>query len=192
MTRLLGKTGFTLIAIALAGAGCCAHARKAPCTGTPPAAATAPTHAVAVLHPTAGQQITGLVDFRTAGERVTIVAQLSGLSPKTSHGFHVHELGDCSAPDAASAGGHFNPTGHSHAGPHSEMRHAGDLGNLESDAHGNARLEIAVDGITLDAKAAGVLGRSVIVHAQPDDLTSHPGGNAGARIGCGVIGIAKP
>ena len=72
------------------------------------------------------------------------------------------------------------------------MRHAGDLGNLVSDAEGNARLEITVEGITLETKAGGVLGRSVLVHAQEDDLTSQPGGNSGARIGCGVIGVAKP
>lgn len=192
MTRSLALTGSTLIAVALVGAGCSTHAKQAPCAGAAPPAAVAPAHAIAVMHPTAGQQAGGTIDFRAVGDRVRVVAQLSGLTRNTSHGFHIHEFGDCSAPDGTSAGGHFNPTGHEHAGPHGGMRHAGDLGNIASDAQGNGRLEVTVEDITLQPGAGGIIGRGVIVHAQPDDLSSQPSGNAGARIGCGVIGVAKP
>ena len=81
---------------------------------------------------------------------VRVVAHVNGLTPGL-HGFHVHEKGDLSAPDLASAGGHFNPGGHKHGGPEGEMRHAGDLGNLEADAKGHAMLDKVFHGISLKA-----------------------------------------
>ena len=103
------------------------------------------------------------------------------------HGLHIHELGDCRAPDASSAGGHFNPQGSEHGGPEDAIRHAGDLGNVRSDANGLAQSEITVTGISLGTGGDSIVGRSVIVHAKPDDLTSQPSGNAGPRIACGLI-----
>lgn len=149
------------------------------------------TEAVAVMHPTAGNTAQGTVRFVQKGDKVTVIADLTGLAPNSTHGFHVHEFGDCTAPDASSAGGHYNPEGHSHAGPETAMRHAGDLGNLKSDAQGKAHLELTVDNLSLCGPKNPILGRAVIVHAKADDLKSQPTGESGPRIACGVIGIAK-
>ena len=146
--------------------------------------------AVAELHPASGSQVSGTVTFTQQGNRVSIVADIQGLPPNTSHGFHIHERGDCSAPDAMSAGGHFNPGNHPHAGPSSPMHHAGDLGNLEANANGRAYKRLVVEDITLGSGADSVLGRGVIVHEKLDDYTTQPSGNAGARIACGQIAEA--
>jgi Cu-Zn family superoxide dismutase len=148
--------------------------------------------AVVVLESKSGSQVNGTVTFAQEGNLVVIVADVRGLPPNTTHGFHIHEKGDCSAPDAMSAGGHFNPAGHQHAGPTVANRHAGDLGNLETGSTGRAYKRMVVDNITLDHGTNGVLGRAVIVHEKADDLTSQPAGNAGARVACGVIEASQP
>jgi Cu-Zn family superoxide dismutase len=102
------------------------------------------------------------------------------------HGFHIHEKGDCSAADASSAGGHFNPTGKPHGGPDSDARHAGDFGNIEADATGNARYSRTFSDLTLDGESS-IIGKAIIVHQKADDLKTQPSGDAGGRIGCGVI-----
>jgi Cu-Zn family superoxide dismutase len=130
--------------------------------------------------------VKGTVRFTQLEHGVEIEADIGGLSPG-SHGFHIHEFGDCSAADGSSAGGHFNPEGKPHGGPDSAVAHAGDYGNLEADASGHAVLKLVSHRITLDQGPNGVIGRSVIVHGKADDLTSQPAGNAGPRIGCGVI-----
>lgn len=148
-------------------------------------------HAVAVIHPTEGNQVHGLVHFDRTSGGMRITAELHGLPPDTTHGFHIHEYGDCSAADASSAGGHYNPGHHRHAGPHADEHHAGDLGNIKSDADGDASLNLTVRDISVDGRHNPVLGRAVIVHAGADDLKSQPSGDAGDRIGCGVIGLAN-
>lgn len=143
--------------------------------------------ATAVLAPTKGNQVSGTVHFKQRGETVLVEVKVTGLKPNGTHGFHVHEKGDCSAADASSAGGHFNPEKTPHGGLSSEKRHAGDFGNLQADANGFAQTSIQVSGVTLGAEANSIIGRAVIVHANPDDLTSQPSGNAGARVACGLI-----
>ncbi|MFZ0930411.1 MAG: superoxide dismutase family protein [Syntrophobacteraceae bacterium] len=145
--------------------------------------------AIAVMNPTEGSKVRGVVSFTKDGKGVRIVAKIEGLSPGP-HGFHIHEFGNCTSPEANSAGGHFNPTDMPHAGPKSEKRHAGDLGNLEADKNGVARLEWTDNVISLEGPAS-IIGRSVIVHAQADDFKTQPTGASGARVACGVIGIAK-
>lgn len=140
----------------------------------------------AALKPTQGNTVSGTVTFTTQGEHVWMVAEVKNLTPGL-HGFHIHEKGDCSAPDATSAGGHFNPSTHAHGASHAKGGHAGDMGNLTADANGNAYLKLEMDGITLGSGPNSIVGRAVIVHAKPDDLTSQPVGNAGARVACGVI-----
>lgn len=147
------------------------------------------TKAIAVLHPTEGNKVHGVVTFAKEGDGIRVVADISGLSPG-KHGFHVHEYGDCSAPDATSAGGHFNPEHMPHAGPMAEKRHVGDLGNVEADGNGHARYD-RVDQLLTFAGPNSIIGRGVIVHAKADDLSSQPTGAAGPRVACGVIGIAK-
>ena len=125
--------------------------------------------AVAVLHPTTGNKAHGQVMFTQEGDKVKVVAHLEGLNPGQKHAFHIHQYGDCSAPDGMSAGGHYNPEGHSHGLPTSEQRHAGDLGNVEADSDGKAHYEITVDNISVAGTKNPIIGRGVIVHAKPDD-----------------------
>jgi superoxide dismutase, Cu-Zn family len=151
---------------------------------------TAVTRAIAVMHATEGNNVSGTVTFEQVEGGVRIQAELSGLSAG-NHGFHVHDYGDCSAPDADSAGGHFNPEQVDHGGPDAERRHIGDFGNIEADDSGNARYDRVDAHVTFEGPHS-VLGRGLIVHADPDDLTSQPTGAAGARLACGVIGVAAP
>jgi superoxide dismutase, Cu-Zn family len=151
--------------------------------------AAAPTKAVAVLHPTQGNSVEGKVTFTKADAGLKVNVHVTGLTAG-KHGFHVHEFGDCSAADGASAGGHFNPSGESHGAPTDAQRHTGDLGNIEASAAGVADLEYTDSRASLDG-ANSVLGRGVIIHAGADDLKTQPTGNAGGRLACGVIGAAK-
>ena len=148
--------------------------------------------AVAVIHPTEGNAANGVVTFTATGDwKIHVTAELHGLTPNSKHGFHIHQFGDCTSPDGKSAGGHYDPEGAAHHGmPGADMRHAGDLGNIEADTDGNATLDATFDGITIAGDKNPILGRGVIVHALPDDY-GQPTGNAGARIGCGVIGVAN-
>jgi Cu-Zn family superoxide dismutase len=148
------------------------------------------TKAVAVLSSTKGNNVAGTVTFTKVEGGVKIVADVTGLKPG-EHGFHIHEFGDCSAPDATSAGGHFNPLHSQHGAPDAAARHAGDFGNLVADDSGKAHYERVDTIMTLDG-ANSVLGHAVIVHEKADDLKTQPTGNAGARVACGVIGVAKP
>ena len=151
---------------------------------------SAPLKAIAVLHPTAGNKVSGTVTFTEEADGVKVHADLTGLTPG-NHGFHVHEFGDCSAADAASAGAHFNPTNKPHAGPDAPERHVGDMGNAEADASGKATLEYVDHQISLTTDQQSAIGRSVVVHAKADDLKTQPSGDSGARSACGVIGRAK-
>lgn len=151
----------------------------------------APVKAVAVLYPTTGNQVHGVVTFTKIRDGVEVVADIEGLSPG-EHGFHVHEFGDCTAFDGKSAGGHFNPDGTPHGArtAPAKNRHVGDLGNITAINSGKAHLEL-IDSLLAFGGAHSVIGRGVIVHAGKDDLTSQPTGAAGSRVACGVIGIAK-
>jgi len=152
------------------------------CASVPPAAPSAEAR----LQPTQGHTARGVVSFAQKGDEVVVTALFSGLTPG-DHGFHIHEKGDCSAPDATSAGGHFNPGDDKHGNPHKGEHHAGDLPMLKADANGNASLTTTVSGITLGKGEANILGRAVIVHAAPDDFKTQPTGNSGARVACGII-----
>src|SRR5215471_14089850 len=172
------------------GLTCLCFASLAALAQTPAAKSTASSKAIAVLHPTAGSKVNGTVTFTLVADGVQVHAEIEGLTPG-KHGFHVHEFGDCSAADATSAGAHFNPTNQPHAGPDATGRHEGDMGNVEADALGNAKLDYVDHQISLTNDAKSVIGRSVVVHAKPDDLKTQPSGDSGARIACGVIGWAK-
>ncbi|RMG44380.1 MAG: superoxide dismutase family protein [Acidobacteria bacterium] len=156
-------------------------------TAPPQEEAAAPSGtAVAELAPLADSGVKGRVVFRQTEAGVVVEADVTGLAPG-KHGFHIHEWGDCSAPDGKSAGGHFNPTGAPHGGPEADEAHAGDLGNLVADANGHATLELTSTRISLSPGPTDIRGRAVIVHAGEDDLTSQPTGAAGGRLACGVI-----
>ncbi len=148
------------------------------------------TKAVAIIHPAKDNTVTGVVTFEQLPQAVHITAECKGLTPG-KHGFHIHTYGACNCPDVQCAGDHFDPTYQPHGGPQSSRQHVGDLGNIEADASGTANLDITVPYVTLNGRNA-IIGRSVIIHAKEDDLVAQPSGNAGARIGYGVIGIAAP
>lgn len=143
------------------------------------------TKARAQLKPTQGNNVTGEVVFIEVEDGIKVVADIKGLTPGL-HGFHVHESGDCSAPDGSSAGAHFDPLKSRHGGPDSGERHVGDLGNVVAGDDGTAHYE-RVDKIISFSGTNSIIGRSVIIHADPDDFKTQPTGNSGGRIGCGVI-----
>ena len=143
--------------------------------------------ATAQLQPTRGNSVSGNVTFTQNGDKVVVVANVSGLKPNQEHGFHVHEKGDCSSGDGMSAGGHFNPKGSPHGPPSTQARHAGDMPSLKADSYGNASFTAELDIITVSDGPTSVVGRGLIVHAQPDDYKTQPVGNAGARLACAVI-----
>ncbi|MCA9522808.1 MAG: superoxide dismutase family protein [Myxococcales bacterium] len=144
---------------------------------------------VVVVHATAGHNVKGVIWFIQEKGYVHVKGTLSGLTPG-KHGFHVHQFGDCSKSDGTSAGGHFNPKKMKHGAPQMKMRHDGDLGNIVADKQGNAQIEWKDKTMQLKGPRS-IIGRGVIVHAKEDDLKTQPTGNAGARVGCGVIGWSK-
>ena len=150
----------------------------------------APSGLIAVVYPTEGNKAKGMVRFEERNGSVRVTARIEGLKPNSEHGFHVHEFGDASAPDGTSAGDHFNPEGHEHGLPPESRRHAGDFGNIGANAQGVAEFSLTVENLTLTGGARAILGRAVILHAEPDD-GGQPTGNAGDRIGIGIIGIAQ-
>jgi Cu-Zn family superoxide dismutase len=132
-----------------------------------------------------GHAVTGKVTFSDAGGKVRLDGEISGLAPGP-HGFHIHQWGDCSAPDGKSAGDHFNP-GHAQHGAPGAAVHAGDLGNIEADAAGRARVSLVLEQFEMGTGDRGILGRSLIVHEKKDDLASQPAGDSGDRVACAVI-----
>ena len=153
------------------------------------AASSAPAASAPQVVPIAaksGSQLTGTATFTDVDGGVKVVVQVAG-APPGKVATHIHETGDCSAPDAKSAGGHFNPEHHQHALPPSGERHLGDLGNIEVGPDGKGTLEIVVKGANLKpGDPNSYLGRAIIVHEKVD-TGEQPTGNAGGRIGCGVI-----
>jgi Cu-Zn family superoxide dismutase len=151
---------------------------------------TTPTEgprATAQLQPTKGSKTFGEATFEQVGDKVRVVIFVQGLKPGQEHGLHIHEVGDCSSGDGMSAKGHFNPFGKPHAHSSTPNRHAGDLPSLVANKQGRANVQADIDIITVTPGPASIIGRGLIVHADPDDYKTQPTGNAGARIACGVI-----
>jgi Cu-Zn family superoxide dismutase len=158
-----------------------------PAAPAEPAPPPAPKHATATMEGTAKfKNVKGTVEFTQTDDGVEVTANIEGLK-KGDHGFHIHEKGDCSAPDASSAGGHFNPSNHKHGGPDAPEHHEGDLGNLTAGADGKATKTFTMKGITLDEGPTSIVGKGFIIHEKKDDLKTQPTGNAGGRVACGVI-----
>lgn len=166
--------------------------------GTPPAAAPVAgeigppvpqANASVALEPTEGNETAGTLTLTARADGVGVIGTLTGLTPDAEHGFHIHQFGDCSAPDATSAGDHFNPQGVQHGHPEGDGEsHGGDLLNAVADADGNARVDVLATGVSLGTgDPDDVIGKAVIVHEQPDDYETQPTGDAGGRLACGVI-----
>ncbi len=154
----------------------------------PPPPALSSVTARADMAPTDGNQAQGQLTLTATSNGVQITGQISGLEPGGTHGFHVHEVGDCSAPDASSAGPHFDPHGHVHGHPGEGEHHVGDMLNVVADDTGliNAHA-LAKDATLGDGGATDILGRAIVLHAGADDYSSQPAGDSGPRIACGVI-----
>lgn len=147
--------------------------------------ATGPA-AVATLSPTSGNTAAGTVTFaELADGSVDVTVNLTGV-PAGTHGFHVHDKGDC-GDNGNAAGGHFNPMGHSHGAPAATDKHAGDFGNVTADAQGMVSTRFNTRSVTVSTGTMSAVGHAVILHANPDDLATQPTGNAGGRIACGVV-----
>lgn len=196
--NIRAKHFLTALAIACAAAACSQPAEPppppAPVQPPPPPAPPAPpapppaATASAALAPTEGNAAAGTLMLTAEADGVRITGSLAGVAPGGTHGFHVHETGDCSAPDASSAGPHFNPGNHPHGHPGQGEHHAGDMPNLVADDAGALAVDVMVPGVTLgDGAETDVLGRALVLHAKADDYATQPSGDSGARIACGVI-----
>src|SRR5664279_3759476 len=173
-------TKASLFAIVIAIAACGGQKPEPP---PPPA----PKHATATMAGTAKfKSVKGTVEFKETDDGIEVTANIEGLK-KGVHGFHIHEKGDCSAPDAKSAGGHFNPGGHKHGAPDAAEHHEGDLGNITAEKDGKGTATLTIKGVTLGDGDNSIVGKGFIIHAKADDLKSQPVGNAGDRVACGVI-----
>lgn len=150
-------------------------------------AGMAAEYAEAEILPTEGQDTGGVIKLTREGDQVRIEGSITGLTPG-SHGFHIHEKGDCSAPDASSAGGHYEPADDPHGSPQDppDQHHLGDFGNITANEDGEAEVRITDPEIRLSGPES-VIGKAIIVHGGEDDLESQPSGDAGPRVGCGEI-----
>jgi superoxide dismutase, Cu-Zn family len=149
--------------------------------------------AVAQIAPTQGNTVTGALALAQSPEGVHITGSIQGLKPDAEFGFHVHEKGDCTAPDGSSAGGHFNPTQAQHGNPTGPTHHAGDMLNIKSNGEGVAQVDVTAAGTSLHGDpGTDVMGKAIVVHESPDDYTTQPSGNSGKRVACGVIAAPSP
>ncbi|MCI4568064.1 superoxide dismutase family protein [Lysobacter sp. CFH 32150] len=177
------------VAFALLAAGC---ASAPPAPAPPPPAQSTAQAATVMLASASGSLVSGKGTLQPMGDGVHLRGTVGGLAPNSQHGIHVHEKGDCSAVDASSAGGHFNPGASAHGRAGSGPHHAGDMDNLVADAEGVAQINIHLHGVTLGGGAANdIAGRALVVHAAPDDYATQPAGNSGARVACGVITVTR-
>lgn len=151
--------------------------------------ATAEEVAKVKLDPKSGSAVHGLVLLKAVNDGVSLIGEVGGFKPGSDHGFHIHEKADCSAADAASAGGHWNPEGKKHGDSHpkTQSSHAGDLGNLSADQNGVAKIDLFLRGYRLMPGSLSLKGHSFVVHEDKDDFKTQPTGNSGKRVACGVI-----
>lgn len=170
------------ILAALVIVAACSRSRSAA-----PAPAQATTSARAVIRLADGREV-GAATFQATPAGVLLTADLSGL-PAGTHAMHFHTVGTCTAPDFASAGGHFNPTTRSHGFRNPVGPHAGDLPNIHVPESGVLRVEV-LSNVSL-GPGNGTLGdadgSAIVIHALADDYQTDPSGASGARIACGVI-----
>ncbi|WP_291130938.1 superoxide dismutase family protein [Flavobacterium sp. UBA7682] len=140
------------------------------------------------LEPSSASNAKGTAIFTELNKIVSLDVKMQGLKPGI-HGIHIHEKADCSATDASSAGGHWNPTFKPHGKWGSISCHKGDIGNLIANEDGNAMLSVdtAEWCIGCGDSTKDILGKSLIIHQDADDYVSQPSGNAGARIACSGI-----
>lgn len=143
--------------------------------------------AAASLEAKSGTTTGGRATFTQQGGKVTLELDVEN-APEGTHAVHLHETGDCSAEDASSAGGHWNPTGAAHGRFGENGFHLGDIGNLEVAADGTGKLTFSTEHWSIGGGGdTDIAGKAIIVHTSADDFNTQPTGNAGARIACGVV-----
>lgn len=191
LTLLLAACGRTEHASKISDAPAPAGDGPATATATEPTAtAETVTAATVQLAATKGNTANGGLKITAAGNGVKLSGMVQGLKPDSEFGFHFHEKGDCSAPDAASAGAHFNPNGQAHGNPRAHPHHAGDMLNVKSDAQGVAAVSIDNPDVSLQSgQPNDILDKALVMHAKPDDYQSQPAGDSGDRIACGVVSL---
>ncbi len=186
ITLSINASFLLLIGIFLSLIGCDRTRQQADILSAPSA-----KQAVATIGSTSGSSVTGMAVFTQNGDQITFTIEIQNATPGL-HAVHIHENGDCSAPDGKSAGGHWNPTDVAHGKWGEGEFHLGDIGNITVGEDGTGSFKLTTDlweigtGSDID-----VVGAGIIVHADADDFISQPSGNAGARIGCGVIVLAE-
>src|SRR5262245_25509360 len=173
--------------------------------GTPPATGQTPgqtqpaqpmkggvgAKAFATIESRSGSKVTGRADFMQQGGKVRLTISIENATPGP-HAVHLHEKGDCSDPEAKSAGGHWNPTTEDHGKWGQAPFHHGDIGNIEVGADGKGKVTLETDLWSIGGDpGTDVIGKAIVVHASPDDFKSQPAGNAGGRVGCGVVQAGK-
>jgi len=168
------KTALLLAAAAVLASGCSTLDPTGP-------------RATASLDAAPGNRVWGSVSFTEIEGKVVVRADVRNLRPGGEFGFHVHEKGECTPPDFMSAGGHFNPGAKAHSHFDKPERHAGDMPNLKANGEGDAIYVFETPLLTVRPGPNSVVGRAVVIHANPDDYKSQPAGNSGPRIACGLI-----
>ena len=192
MHSVTHRSSLLAVSLALVLSACASSMPGPASTSTLAATRSTAQEATANLASASGSRVSGRLALMPMGDGVHLMGEVGGLSPGSSHGFHVHEKGDCSAADATSAGGHFNPATQPHGRAGQGAHHAGDADNLMANASGVAKVDVHLRGVTLGGGAANdIAGRAVVVHAVADDYRSQPAGNAGARVACGVISVVR-
>ena len=189
-TRLISigikSTFFLLIGMSILLMGC-ERVRQQPGILSAPSA----KQATAMIDALGGSGVTGMAVFTQNGDQITFMAEIRGATPGL-HAIHIHAYGDCSAPDGTSAGGHWNPTDVAHGKWGEGEFHLGDIGNITVGADGTGRITLTTDLWEIGTGSdVDVVGKGMIIHADADDFVSQPSGNAGARIGCGVIVLVE-
>ena len=181
------RSSLLLLGLTAVAAGCSNSPEHETVADAATPAAPASVHVS--LAPTSGQTAAGMLMLTDTAKGIRITGRRAGLPSDRQLGFHIHETGDCSAPDASSAGEHFNPTQQPHGDPAATLSHAGDMPNIDVNDEGVAEVDVTVDGVLIDAPVArSVRQRALVVHAGPDDYKTQPSGGSGDRIACGVIG----
>ncbi|MGH9633103.1 MAG: superoxide dismutase family protein [Bryobacteraceae bacterium] len=147
--------------------------------------------AAAKLQNAKGEQVGTATFTQVAADAPGVQATVSIQNMEAGdHGLHIHEVGQCDAPDFKSAGDHFNPTNKEHGEHNPKGAHAGDLGNITIANDGTGTAEVMLEEVTLGSGDNSLLragGTSVVFHAKPDDQKTNPSGNSGDRMACGVI-----
>lgn len=192
MTTTTIRSALLASACAIALAACASAPRQTTAARPTPARPMASVSTVQQAHvnlsSASASLVSGRLLLRAKAGGVQLSGEIGGLVPNSTHAIHIHENGDCSAADASSAGGHFNPLATAHGRSGMPVHHAGDMDNLVANSQGVATVDVMARNVVLGGQAGNdIIGRAVVVHAQADDYSSQPAGNAGARVACGVI-----